>query len=493
MSFKLAVVITGDRHLDHHKTMESVRNAKPDEIHEYHPETSVKTINEILDKTKTDAITVVQSGDTVITEAFDLVRDAMALGADFVYTDEEFLTDEGWRQPWLKPGWSPIRLTTQAYTGRLWAARLDLLAETDQNLPPEAWELAWVLRSAHNAKTRRHIPKITYRGQREGGAQLFSSSDKGTSAAAELFTQYSSDLGAQIQVSWDGNIQRHYAIPRLENLPFVSIIIPSAGKECRPGSRQDFLVVNAVRSVLESSTYKNLEIVVVLDSHAPAAVREQLWQLNAGQNLRISRYDKPFNFSAKINNGAAIAKHEYLLLLNDDTEVDSPSWIEEMLAFESIQEVSAVGAMLRYPSGLIQHAGVSTRDGDVGHPYIGYPSDTVGYQEQLVHPVDVIATTGACILIHRSHFEAVGGLSEEFPINFNDVDFCFKLHKHGLRCVVTPNARLWHDESSTREAGRVYEGEHELLLSRWESILKKDPLYKDIFWPDRVPRSERIR
>jgi len=301
--------------------------------------------------------------------------------------------------------------------------------------------------------------------------------------AARLFTEYSINIGAQIQVLWDENSQRHYAEPHLNHLPSVSIIIPSAGKECRPGGRQGFLVVNAVRSVLESSTYKNLEIVVVLDSHASTAVREQLWQLNAGQNLRISRYDKPFNFSAKINTGVAIAKHEYLLFLNDDTEVDSPGWIEEMLALESIQEVGAVGAALRYPTGSIQHAGVSTLNGSAGHPYIGYPSDTVGYQGRMVHPVDVIATTGACMLVHRSHFETVGGFSEEFPINYNDVDFCFKLRQHGLRCVVTPNARLWHDESSTREPGLINEGEQELLQSRWESVWKKDPFYHDDFWP----------
>ena len=483
MTISLAVLIAGEQHVDHPKTLRSIHRARPDQIKECCWPNDSESARKTIETINADIITVVRSGDTVTSESFDLLRQAIALGADFVYTNEEYTTHEGWRQPWIKPDWSPSRMLTQAYTGRLWATRTEMVASALSGPPVSEWELAIVLRTAARSKSHVHIPIITYLSANEDGSSLFRSTPEGITTATLLFTEYARNLGAEVDIFWDEDSKRHRLKPNIDDHPLVSIVIPSAGKERSDGNNKGALVVNAVRSVLEKSTYKNIEIIITLDSHSPATARSELHALGAGEQVRISDYSKPFNFSAKINTGVSIARGSHLLILNDDTEVDSPDWIESLLAIESMPDVGAAGATLRYPTGALQHAGVMAVDGSVGHPYIGYPGNSEGYHKRLVHSADVIATTGACMLVNRSNFNIVGGFSEEFPINYNDVDFCFKLRSQGLRSVVTPEARLWHDESSTRTPGEVSDQEQELLRSRWGKNLQNDPYYSNLFWP----------
>ena len=145
--------------------------------------------------------------------------------------------------------------------------------------------------------------------------------------------------------------------------------------------------------------------------------------------------------------------------------------------------VGAVGAKLRFGDGRLQHVGIGGTRGAPGHLYYGFPGDHGGYFDAAVLPGNYLAVTGACLLTHRHCFEEVGGLSPEFPVNYNDVDYCLKLHAAGHRIVYTPEAALWHYESSTREGGPVRPAELELINARWGGLLHDDPYNHPGFVP----------
>ncbi len=270
------------------------------------------------------------------------------------------------------------------------------------------------------------------------------------------------------------------------------------------------LVENCVRSVVTRSTYDNYEIVVVVDDHTPQAVLGNL-RATAGDRLRVVRFARPFNFSEKVNLGVLRSRGDVVLLLNDDTEVlpagwrqrapgaeGRSEWIEAMLMYALDPAVGAVGAKLYFADRRIQHVGIVNQAGKPGHPFYGYRSDYPGYFGNARHPVNYLAATAACLMSRREVFEEVGGLSLAFPINFNDVDYGFKLHTRGYRTVVNPDVELLHYESSTRTAV-VTEYEHVELMRLWKHLMWNDPYYPRVASEDGnfvlppVPRRRHVR
>ena len=184
--------------------------------------------------------------------------------------------------------------------------------------------------------------------------------------------------------------------------------------------------------------------------------------------------------------GVIESDSEYLLLLNDDTEVVTPDWIEMLVAFASDDGVGAVGALLRFGDGRIQHAGVVLDRGNPGHSYYGYPGDHPGYRSNLRIASNCSAVTAACLMTRRECFMKVGGLSPSFPRNYNDVDYCLKLRSAGSRIVFTPEVQLMHYESSSRGFVPVEPAERALLEERWGHALLTDPYYNVNFLPGRT-------
>jgi GT2 family glycosyltransferase len=265
----------------------------------------------------------------------------------------------------------------------------------------------------------------------------------------------------------------------------VSIIIPTAGLSRPIHFEVQPLVVNCVRHLVERTTYPNYELVVVADGPTPSAVLEEL-QLIAGDRLRVVPFDRPFSFSEKINVGALHARGDLLLLLNDDTEVAADSWLDSLVMYALLPGVGAVGAKLRFADGRLQHVGIGGTQGAPGHFYYGFPTDHGGYFDAAVLPANYIAVTGACLLTPRRCFEEVGGLSPQFPVNYNDVDYCLKLHAAGHRIVYSPEASLWHYESSTRQMAPVRPAELELINARWGRVLHDDPYNHPGFVPGQL-------
>jgi len=255
----------------------------------------------------------------------------------------------------------------------------------------------------------------------------------------------------------------------------VSIVIPTAGAHRVVRGAELDLVVNCVASILTRSTYSDLEVVCVVDTSVGAETRSALRDLDP-ERVRLVDHEGEFHFSRKVNSGVLAARGDVLVVLNDDTEVLTPGWLEAMLVYALDEEVGAVGARLLFEDGRIQHMGVVGVGGNPGHPYHGLPAETVGHGANALVPGNFVAVTGACLMTRRASYEAVGGMSPWFPANYNDLDYCLKLRAAGTRIVATPDAVLAHFESSSR-SGTVASDELDLIRRRWGRILRDDPFY----------------
>jgi O-antigen biosynthesis protein len=257
--------------------------------------------------------------------------------------------------------------------------------------------------------------------------------------------------------------------------PVVSIIIPTRN--------QLALLSTCVSSVTEKTTYAPFEIMIVNNQTDNAKALQYLDLLAAREEVNVLNYTPSFNYSAINNWAARQAKGNILVFMNNDVEIISAEWLEELVALVSIPQHGAVGAMLYYPDDRIQHAGIGVgKKGIASHEFKGRPrgyTDPKGYLKQRQH---VAAVTAACMAIRRDLFIELGGFDEvHLPINFNDVDLCLRLLEKGYRNVWTPFAELYHHESATRRPehhffkSRRFRGEIDYMMSRWNHILKEPP------------------
>jgi GT2 family glycosyltransferase len=221
----------------------------------------------------------------------------------------------------------------------------------------------------------------------------------------------------------------------------VSIVIPFKDRV--------ELLRDCLRS-LRASSYRNYETILVDNGSTERRTQRYLWRLTGRPGVHMVDCPGPFNFSRLCNAGARRAGGDYLLFLNNDTEVVTSDWLEQLLLLARWPEVGAVGATLLYPDGTIQHAGIFPRsDGTWTHRYRGLPADG-GEEAELGRVRAVPAVTGACLLVRRDRFLALGGFDEGLPLTFSDVELCGRLRAQGLLVVVTPYARLFHFESLSR-------------------------------------------
>ena len=252
-----------------------------------------------------------------------------------------------------------------------------------------------------------------------------------------------------------------------------------------------------ITSIREKSTYENYEIIVVENGSETKEIFDYYDKLKDDPQIKAVTYTEKgsFNYSKVNNFGVKEASGDYILLLNNDTQVITVNWMEELLMYAQREDVGAVGAKLYYGNKTIQHAGVVLQLGahrTAGHSHYGQHRDNLGYMGRLCYAQDVSAVTGACLLVKKKLFEEVGGLDESFAISLNDVDFCLKLREKGLLNVFTPFAELYHFESVSRglddqgEKAARYNDESERFREKWKEVLEKgDPYYNPNFSLDR--------
>ncbi|NNG36283.1 glycosyltransferase family 2 protein [Nakamurella aerolata] len=434
-----------------------------------------------LAQARGEFVCLLDHDDVLAPQALEWVRAAVEQhpAADVLYTDEDQLHDGGvLTAAFRKPDFSAERLRGQMYLGHLVSYRRSLLDELGGFRPgydgSQDYDLA--LRATERAREVVHIPEIAYHwriytgsvSHREDNAAVFD-------AARRALTDHLRRVGIDGEVEQVHEVGVYRVRRRLAEQPLISIVIPTRGSRGFVRGAERVLVTDAVRSIVERSTYQNYEIVLVADTATPPAVLDDVAEL-AGDRLTVVPFDGPFNFSAKINLGVWQARGDQLLLLNDDVEVITPDWLETMVAL-SAGDVGMVGAKLLYEDGTVQHHGHLYERGDVTHVAPGVPRDWPGPFADLLVDRDVSGVTAACALLRREVFDAVGGMSLELPVNFNDVDLSLKITGAGYRIVQTPFAELYHFESKSRERS-VAAPEVHALRARWDHQLLVDPHWR---------------
>ncbi|WP_146184977.1 glycosyltransferase family 2 protein [Agromyces badenianii] len=363
--------------------------------------------------------------------------------------------------PLLRPLFSPIRLRSNDYLGPVVTSRIDELRAIGgfRSEARRAQLLDLALRAGAAGWEIALNPAVL------ATEDLAPGDFAGTSAAQNaVVSAHLAEIGVDAAVDEIKPFIRRvrYAIV---DAPLVSIVIPTRGGAASIAGTDRVLVVEAIKGIVERSTYPNVEFVVVADRETPDSVVEQLEQL-CGDKLRLVLWDAPFNFSAKMNRGAVAASGEYLLLLNDDVEVVTDDWIETLLGLAQQEGVGIVGAQLYFEDSTVQHAGQVYTGGVAGHAAFGWAGGRDDAIKSMATDHEVSGVTAACALIRRDVYFEVGGFTRELPGNYNDVDLNMKVRSSGRSAVFSPWARLYHFESKSRDP-RILESDLTTLQSRW--------------------------
>ena len=397
------------------------------------------------------------SRDSIFELVKQLNRDPLA---DFVYWDDDQLDADGSAcAPFFKPDWSPDLILSMNYVGESFAARRSLIDEAGgiRSEDGAQWVYDLVLRGTERTERIVHIPKVLYH---QRGSDT---SSQGAGAIEETIRRRG--IGAKVETAHPGRYSVRYEI---RDNPMVSILIPTKDN-CR-------LLRQCIDSIGKKTDYPNYEIIVMDNDSSDRETLDYFARI--AHQVRIVRCPGRFNFSAINNRGAAQARGEFLLFLNNDTEVSRPDWMRAMVEQAQRLEVGAVGAKLLFSDGRIQHAGVVLGiEGVVGHAFRLVRDDSVRGPALANVVRDCSAVTAACMMMRRSLFDEVGGFDETLPIDFNDVDLCLRLRRLGYAIVYTPLALLYHHESATR--GHFHLPKYQdLFLQRWgRQIRNGDPYY----------------
>ncbi len=399
--------------------------------------------------------------------------------ADFIYSDEDKInTRNAAKDPFFKPDWSPDYFHANMYTCHLGVYRTNLLREIggfrSEYDGAQGYDL--VLRVVEKTQHIFHIPKILYHWRMLPSSTASASGAKPWAhAAARRAIQDMLDRSDYPGRVEPGPLAGVFRVRRdIKGIPLVSIVIPSAGATINLRGVQVCLLEQCLHSIYRLSTYSNIEVVVVDGYDIPKQLLEKLEQWK----VVLVRCDRPFNFSERMNLGVRAAKGDFILMLNDDTKVITPSWIETMLEFAQQKEIGAVGVKLFYPNGLLQHAGMVILAGLPTHAFHQAAGDYEGYYCSNIVNRNYLGVTGACLMMRREVFEEVGGFDENFPQNFNDVDLCLRLCILGYRSVFTPFAQLIHYESVSRGGDFDIADLHKLHRKfAGTSYMQNDPYY----------------
>lgn len=433
----------------------------------------VKASNDALQAATGDFVVLLDHDDLLTPDALSRVKEEVDRfqDLDYVYSDEDKIGGDGrYYDLFLKPDWSPERLRGQMYTSHLSVVRRTLATSVGgfRQGFEGSQDHDLVLRVTEQARRIVHVPEVLYHWRVVAGSAAADPQAKPYAAkAGEKAVQESLERrGIRGRVVPAPGAWGHYRIER--ELPperRVSIVIPTRGGEGLIwGSRRSF-VLEAVRSAVTKTGHPNLEVVVVYDEPTPAEVLRQLRQV-AGDRLVLVPFRKPFNFSEKVNLGVVGSTGDRVVLLNDDVEVISEQWLEQLVAPLEEPDVGLTGAKLYFSDSTIQHAGHRYEGGEYHHPYLGVPGSLPGRMGDLLINREVSGVTAACAAMRREVYDAVGGLAETLPANFNDVDLSYKVSISGYRTVWVANCELFHFESRTRS--RVVEPwEHMRAMARW--------------------------
>ena len=432
-------------------------------------------LNAALAAANGDYIAVLGDGDVLPpTALYEIAAALSETGADLLYTDEATFreTPADAFDFTRKPEFSPDDLRGHNYMGHLTLFSRALSASAGGFDPRRegATEYDHLLRLTEKAERIELLPKpLCYR--REQGAPDAAVSEQGR-LAVEAQLRRLGLAGSAEAYGAPGCYRLRYALP--DPLPKVSVLIPT---------QEHFEDLSlCLESLFDRTTYPDFEVILIENgSFSDRIFRYYEIIHKKWPQLRVVQWDKGFNYSSIVNYGASFASGEYLLTLNNDTEILTPDWIEALLTYAQREDVGAVGARLLYPDGTIQHAGLVPGVNRIPvHIDRFLDASAPGPRGRLLYARDVLAVTGACVMTRRSLWEHLGGLDETFEVTFNDADYCMRLRRAGYRTVCTPFAVLRHAESKSRgrddapKAVKRFAGETRRFLLRWEKELTEE-------------------
>lgn len=375
------------------------------------------------------------------------------------YADEDEVDEKGIRQnPWLKPDWSPDTLISYFYFNHFFVIRrkecLGIPWKKEEDWRRNVYD--FVLRAVEIMGKAGHIDSVLFHNRKE--IEPFGQQKEFDDLKKEAY----------IRRGWP-----------LQDDGLVSVIIPS-----KDNPR---VLSTCIHSLVEGSSYRNFEIIVVDNGSSPKnRARIERMRDMMKEEYQFTYHYEPmeFNFSKMCNIGASMARGKYILLLNDDIEIIQEDWLDKMVAKAALPHVGAVGVKLLYPqSDTIQHAGITNIHLGPAHK-LQFRSDKVDYY--FLHnrlAFDVLGVTGACLLVRKEVYEKAGGLLEELRVSFNDVEFCYHLHEMGYVNVVCNDVKHYHHESLSRGSDDSVEKlkrlhqELNLLYEKHPSVYGTDPYY----------------
>ena len=443
--------------------------------------------NTALDSAHGDWVALLDHDDRLHPLALFCVVEALQEHPDamIIYSDEDKIDAAGHRfDPYFKGDYNRELMWAQNMISHLGCYRRSVIADIGGFRKgfegSQDYDLA--LRVIEQCRPEQivHIPRVLYHWRAIAGSTALSPDQKpyADSASRRALKEHLGNIGLAALVIPAPEIPNMNRVrPDLpEPAPLVSILIPTRDRI--------ELLKNCIGSIAARSTYRNIEIIVVDNGSVETASLLYFEELQT-QGIRVIHDVRPFNFSALNNLAAQQARGEFLCLMNNDIEVLTPDWIEEMLSFAALPGAGAVGARLWYPDDQgLQHGGVVLGLGGVaGHAHVGLPKGQVGYFGRVALHHRLLAVTAACMFIRKSSYMAVGGMDERIAVAFNDVDFCLRLHRAGLACTYTPYAEMVHHESASRgddlsDAQRDrFMREERFMHERWGHALGNDPFF----------------
>lgn len=457
--------------------------------------------NACLDMATGDYIGLFDHDDLLHPAAlFEMMRTIQKTGADFLYTDENTFhnTPNDAFCPHYKPDYAPDTLRTNNYICHFTVFSKALLKEVGgfRSQFDGSQDYDMVLRLTEKAKKIVHIPEILYywRAHKNSVAQEVSAKPYVIEAAQGAIREHLARVGLEGTVENTCVPSMYRVRYALNGHPLVSIVIANRNHASD--------LKTCIASIYSKTSYPNFEIIVVENNSDEAAIWDYYQELSEKAQAKIVTWNAPdgaFNYSALNNFGVSHCRGEYYILLNNDVEIISEDWIQEMLMFAQREDVGAVGAKLYYPDDTIQHAGVGLGImGVAAHYHRGFPRSHPGYMGRLIYAHNLSAVTAACMMVPKRVWEAVEGLDESFAVAFNDVDLCMRIRKAGYLIVWTPYAELYHYESKSRgmdntsEKRKRFEGEVNRFQERWKKELAAgDPYYNPNLSLDREDFSEK--
>ena len=445
---------------------------------------SVNT-NKAMELARGEYLMLCDHDDTLEPDAlFEIVKAINDQDADVIYTDEDKVSMDGqhYFDPHFKSDFNLFRFRDNNYICHIFAVKRQV-AEQAGYFRKEfdgAQDFDFIFRCCEKAEKIVHIPKVLYhwRCHMDSTAADPESKAYAFEAGRKAVEEHYKRMGIPARVEMTERPGWYRSRLEIQGNPLISVIIPNKDHT------EDLEL--CLSSMAKRTSYENYEVLVVENNSEEKETFAYYEKLHERYpRVRVLTWGKEFNYSSINNFAAEQAKGEYLLFLNNDVEILTPGWMEEMLGICQQKEVSVVGAKLYYPDDTIQHAGVVLGLGGIaGHVMCRASREDAGYFGRMVSVQEISAVTAACMLVDARDFRAAGGFDESFRVAFNDIDLCMKIRDMGKKIVFTPYAELYHYESKSRgledtpEKQYRFEKEITRFREKWEDQLKKgDPYY----------------